>query len=178
MWDVLLKNGSSLSIRPGTAEDAEAALEYLDKIASESPFLSFGPGEMQLTMEEEVEFLESFRGHDNKVLLMGWVNDELVCSATLLGRTRPRMRHVAELGISVTQKWWGQGVGRAMIQALLDWAGEQGVLKRIFLVTREDNKRGIALYESMGFEYEARLKRETLLDGQFYDSFLYALLLE
>jgi hypothetical protein len=61
-----LKNGRVLLIREVAVEDARALLDYVERISGESDFLSFGPGEFELTESEEEEFIcchpEFFRG--------------------------------------------------------------------------------------------------------------------
>jgi hypothetical protein len=44
-----LKNGRVLLIREVSVEDARALLDYVKRISGESDFLSFGPGEFELT---------------------------------------------------------------------------------------------------------------------------------
>jgi hypothetical protein len=44
-----LKNGRILVIREATGKDVQAVLDYLEGISGESEFLTFGPGEFELT---------------------------------------------------------------------------------------------------------------------------------
>jgi GNAT superfamily N-acetyltransferase len=50
----------------------------------------------------------------------------------------------------------GRGVGRALVKAALDRAGERGA-RRIELDTKEENVRARGLYESLGFSNESKL---------------------
>jgi hypothetical protein len=47
-----LKNGRVLLIREVAVEGARALLDYVQRISGESDFLSFGPGEFELTESE------------------------------------------------------------------------------------------------------------------------------
>jgi len=50
---VRLNDGRVLVIREAAAEDARALLTYVEAVSGESDFLSFGPGEFELTEAEE-----------------------------------------------------------------------------------------------------------------------------
>lgn len=81
-----------------------------------------------------------------------------------------RRRHVMMLGISVAPEAQGQGVGRALMQALIDYADRWAQVLRLELQVYADNHRAIALYESLGFRHEGRHVGYALRDGQYVDS--------
>lgn len=83
---------------------------------------------------------------------------------------RVRRRHAAMLGISVAQRAWGQGVGSALMQTLVDWADGWGQVLRIELQVYADNQRAIRLYERFGFRHEGTHRAYALRDGQYVDS--------
>lgn len=90
------------------------------------------------------------------------------------------LRHVATLGISVHPKSQGLGVGRSLVQALLDWArthrdDDGGRMTRVELFVRSDNARAIALYRSCGFELEGTRKAfHRRDDGMLIDDLMMA----
>jgi RimJ/RimL family protein N-acetyltransferase len=57
----------------------------------------------------------------------------------------------------VALEWRGQGVGRALLDAAVDWAREAGV-RKLELHVFPWNERAIALYERFGFEREGYRK--------------------
>ncbi len=81
-----------------------------------------------------------------------------------------RRRHAAMLGISVAAEAQGQGVGRALMQALCDYADRWAQILRIELTVFTDNTRAIALYRSLGFELEGTHRAYALRDGVFTDA--------
>lgn len=81
-----------------------------------------------------------------------------------------RRRHVMHLGISVAPEAQGQGVGRALMTAMIDYADRWAQVLRIELQVYADNRRAIALYESLGFRHEGRHVGYALRDGQYVDS--------
>ncbi|RTQ35191.1 N-acetyltransferase [Variovorax gossypii] len=83
--------------------------------------------------------------------------------------------HVGVLGIALLPEARGRGLGRRLLQAAIDKSWERG-LTRIELSVRTDNANARALYERLGFEHEGLLRRTTLVDGNYHDSYAMALL--
>ncbi len=81
-----------------------------------------------------------------------------------------RRRHAVGLGVSVAQHAQGQGVGRALMAALLDYADNWGQVLRTELTVYADNARAIKLYESFGFAHEGRMKAYALRAGAYVDT--------
>lgn len=80
-----------------------------------------------------------------------------------------RRRHAMGLGISVARHAHGQGVGAALMQALLDHADRWANLLRVELTVFADNARAIALYKRFGFQEEGRLRQYAWRDGAYAD---------
>jgi [ribosomal protein S18]-alanine N-acetyltransferase len=74
-------------------------------------------------------------------------DDKLVGYAGIsrLGRKRPYEYEIHTIGVDPTYQ--GQGIGRHMMEELLEYASGG----TIFLEVRTDNEAAIALYESLGF---------------------------
>jgi RimJ/RimL family protein N-acetyltransferase len=164
-----LKSGQLLLIRQAAPGDARTLLDYVERIAGESDFLSFGPGEFELTEAEEKEYLRKSLETDNQLYLLGWLGDILVSALTFAAGRRPRLRHSGEFGLSVCQAYWGLGIGALMLDALVDWARATGIVTKINLRVRTDNSRAIQLYRRKGFVIEGTISREMFLDGHYYD---------
>lgn len=99
---------------------------------------------------------------------MADVNGEMVGVLTFRAGSRERMRHIGELGMSVVRDYWGQGIGTALLNALIDWAPSAGVTKLVLRV-RSDNRRAISLYKRIGFVSEGLQSRGMQVKGQYWD---------
>lgn len=75
------------------------------------------------------------------------------------------------LGIAVASEAQGRGVGRALMQALCDWAVHWGQVLRIELTVFTDNVRAIALYRRFGFEQEGVHRGYALRNGRYADTY-------
>ena len=164
-----LKDGRNLVIREARGEDARAVLEYVEAVSGETDFLTFGRGEFELSEAEEEDYLRGCREADNRLYILGLIDDRIVSTLTFTGGRRSRVRHSGEFGMSVRRQYWGLGIGSLMIDRLVDWARASGIVKKVNLRVRTDNLRAIALYEGKGFVVEGTLRREILLDGAYFD---------
>lgn len=85
-----------------------------------------------------------------------------------------RRRHVMSLGISVSAAAQGQGVGGALMTALLDYADHWAQVLRIELSVFHDNDRAVRLYERHGFVHEGRCKAYAMRNGVYEDVLMMA----
>lgn len=81
-----------------------------------------------------------------------------------------RRRHAMSMGISVAVEAQGQGVGRALLAALMDYADNWGQVLRTELTVYADNARAIGLYESFGFQREGLMRAYALRNGVYVDT--------
>lgn len=81
-----------------------------------------------------------------------------------------RRRHAMMMGISVASEAQGKGVGKALMQALCDWADNWGQVLRLELTVYADNTRAIGLYQRFGFRQEGLHRGYALRDGAYVDA--------
>jgi RimJ/RimL family protein N-acetyltransferase len=171
----MLRDGRTVLIRRAVTEDAAAILAYLRTVGGETINLTFGPEGPGISEEEERDYLDRVGVADNSLAIVALAGGRIVGSLTFDGGRRPRLRHAGEFGISALQEYAGQGLGRALIEYMLDWARRSGVVRKINLKVRPDNSPAIRLYERMGWVHEGRTTRDTLIDGEFTDCLLMGL---
>lgn len=86
----------------------------------------------------------------------------------------PRRRHVANIGMAVSEAARRQGVGRALLRAAkaqcFGWLG----VRRIELECYVDNGAALALYQAEDFEIEGTARGYALRDGEYVDAHLMA----
>ena len=95
---------------------------------------------------------------------------QVVGNAGLTPMQAVRRRHAMSLGIAVDRAAHGQGVGTALMAALVDWADNWAMVLRIELGVYADNAPAIALYRRFGFHLEGRHISHALRDGEFVDT--------
>lgn len=129
-----------LNARPG--EIPESA--FADKILA----LSEDPGGLYVVAEQDGELA----GH----LLL----DPLPLAANA---------HVCSLNIVVYPEWQGRGLGRKLMEHAVDWARRTPGVEKIELRVRASNARAIALYRSLGFEEEGRIRKRVKIGQAYHD---------
>lgn len=107
-------------------------------------------------------------------MLVAEVEGKVVGNAGLYRGRRPRNMHAATLGISIHDAYQGQGIGKALMAALLDAADRRLNFLRIELEVYPDNQQSIKLYESFGFVVEGRKRMSAFREGQYADTIIMA----
>jgi len=164
---VTLKNGNILTIRTPVIEDAQTLVDYINQVSAESDNLSFGAGEAPFTKEQEIKYITSLQIDPHKIMAMGEIDGEVIAVSDISAPPLPRLRHAGELGISVVKKYWNIGVGKALLEYLIDWAKTEGKLKKVNLHVKESNDSGIHLYEKIGFVEEGRISRGMYINSMY-----------
>ncbi len=172
------KTGKPLLIREAEKQDAPALLNYVQTVAGETDFLTFGPGEFNLSVEDEETFIENSRQAPNQVALIAEMDGEIAGLLHVEGSPKKRLRHNGEFGITVRKTYWGKGIGAHLMEAMIDWAKDSGVIRKLNLKVLVNNTNAIRLYERFGFEKEGCTRRDTRIDGQFYETYSMGLLID
>lgn len=84
---------------------------------------------------------------------------------------RPAYEHVADFSVYVDRDWRGKGMGRRLLEALIELAREIGYHKMV-LSAFPFNQAGVALYERLGFRAVGIYKEQGLLDGKWTDTII------
>lgn len=111
---------------------------------------------------------------DGEIRLVAMVAQEMAGQLDIYTTSRPRRRHVGEIGMAVREDFQGQGVGSALMQAALDMADNWLNLTRIELEVYCDNEPAVRLYKKFGFEIEGTLKQYAFRAGKYVDVYTMA----
>lgn len=95
--------------------------------------------------------------------------ERVIGSISLKVFANPRTRHSAGIGLMVHRDFQNQGIGRAMLEKVLDLADNWLMLIRLELTVFVDNERAIHLYESLGFEREGIRRKAAVRNGVYMD---------
>ena len=166
-------------IRPAAPEDAARIIRYVQTVSAEPGInLVLSPGEFDMTVEQEQEFIAALDASGNSIMLVAEDAGEIVAMLTLTGGRRKTVRHAATLGITVARACRGQGLGTRLMQEAIAWARQSGVLRRIELEVFARNTGARRLYERLGFRVEGRKRGAIFRDGEYLDDLLMGLLLD
>lgn len=156
---VTLKNGKTCLLRRGEETDAAMLVDYLKATAGETPYLLREPEEVQLTAEEERDFIRKKNSEDRTLNLLAFVEGEHAgnCAFNPVSEYS-RARHRCTVGIALYRKFWGMGVGAALLGEILDMAKSAGY-EQAELKVVSANQPAIGLYRKFGFETAGTMPR-------------------
>jgi len=159
-----------ITIRPSSPADARDLHAMFQDEAVYSQTLQIPHGKLSLWERRLKDADESDLIHS----IVAEVDGTFAGHATLMREKNPRRSHVAALGIAVGKEFQRQGVGRRLIQELINISDNWLGLHRLELEVFVDNTGAVALYESLGFVTEGRSVDHALRNGRYMDSFLMA----
>ncbi len=162
-----LDDGEWLVIDRARATDAPALVRLARRVAGESDFLIAGPGEQTRTTAAQAALLERLERTRRGFVLKANLAGNLVATLSVVRPELPRLRHRAELGISVRAAHWSRGIGRRLMAAAIVLARHQGI-RKLNLRVRSDNRRAITLYRSFGFVIEGTSTRALRIKGRYF----------
>ena len=106
--------------------------------------------------------------------LVAEVDGEIIGQIGMEVYTRPRRKHVSNLGMAVGEKFQGKGVGSQLLKAMIDLANDWLAVTRIELEVYTDNKAAVELYKNHGFIIEGTAKNYAFRNGEYVDVYLMA----
>jgi RimJ/RimL family protein N-acetyltransferase len=166
----MYKNIHNLLIRTPKREDAKKILEYLKIIGGETDNLSFGKEGHPNTIEEEEIFLSSINEKNNRIMLIGIIDEDIVTIGSLMGSKFKRLRHSVEFGISVKKAYWNKGIATQIIHELINKAKTYKYIKQITLHVLVDNTSAIHLYKKIGFLEKGVFPNHMHINNEYKDS--------
>ena len=168
-----LRDGNVCTIRSVEPEDASRMLQYMKIMLGETPFLLRTPEEFGYTAEQEAGILTGRRDDPRSLMLAAELDGQIIASADISSHgAKSRVMHRAELGISVRKDYWRQGIGSALMERLITFAGQSGY-EQIELTVESKNRRALGLYLKYGFTvYGTRPHGMKYPDGSYDNDYL------
>ena len=173
---IVLNNGTEALIRNGDLSDGLAVFEVFNLTHAETDYLLSYPDENSFDPEQEARFLQKKTNSPNEIEIIAIIDGTLAGMAGIeaVGE-KYKVKHRAELGISVLKEYWGLGLGKALAEACIQCAKKAGY-EQLELNVVAENKRAISLYQSLGFEEYGRNPRGFKSRTSGYQEVIYMLL--
>lgn len=175
--EVVLKTGETLILRHPAEDDAEAIIKYLNQIGGESDNLLFGKDEFYNTVEQEQDYIRNLQTNPNALMIIGIINNSIVCVGQVSCLQRKRNAHNCELAVSVKKHHWNKGIGSAVMEELIRFAKDHGGIRNIHLGVKAGNQNAIKLYKKFGFVKVGVRKDYFNINGTYDDLVLMELYL-
>jgi len=165
---------SSFIVRPAEPDDAPALARLAEEVSGEpEAWLISSEGEWR-SVADERRYLKALRRYPHAAVFVAERSDGAIVGRLSVARdTHPASAHVADLGLMVAKDARRQGVGRALMEAAVDWARVAGI-RKLELHVFPWNEPAIRLYEQFGFEREGYRKGHYHRAGEDVDAILMA----
>ncbi len=152
--DVILRDGSTLRLRPPGRADADALVRFFAELSDQSLYLRFhGHPSVDARLvapDLEPDWVE--RG----ALLGAVAADDGERVVTLASYVRLRDRDVAEVAFAVADGHQGRGIGSRLLEQLAVRAAQQGVTRFVAEVIAE-NRPMLRVFSEAGFSVSRKL---------------------
>jgi acetyl coenzyme A synthetase (ADP forming)-like protein len=152
--DVILRDGSTLRLRPPVSTDADAVRAFFTRLSEQSLYLRFH-GIQRIGDELVAHFLNP--DWDDHGALIGTFADEagerVVALATY---ARLRDASTAEAAFTVADEYQRRGIGTRLLEQLARRAERAGI-ERFVAVVLPQNRQMIKVFESVGFDITREL---------------------
>jgi ribosomal protein S18 acetylase RimI-like enzyme len=143
--DVILRDGSTLRLRPPIVEDSDALIVFFSELTDHSRYLRFhgfpalGPKLVEPVLEPD---------WDDRGALVGSLDGRIVALASWVRLRDPR---IAEVAFTVDDRFQRRGIGTRLLEQLAARAAEAGIEEFVAEVMH-DNAAMMAVFRDAGFD--------------------------
>ena len=152
--DVILRDGSTLRLRPPARADADAILDFFRGLSEQSLYMRFhgfpslGPGVVEQVLDSDWA--------ERGALLGSLVEGGAERVVALANYARLRDPSIAEAAFAVADGYQRRGVGTRLVEQLAERAARHGI-ERFVAEVLPDNRRMLGVFEALGFELTREL---------------------
>ncbi|HET8741005.1 MAG TPA: GNAT family N-acetyltransferase, partial [Gaiella sp.] len=147
--DVILRDGSTLRLRPPERADTDAILDFFRNLSRQSLYLRFhgfptlGPQIVEQVIDPD--------WRERGALLGSLVEDGTERVVALASYVRLRDPTMAESAFAVADTYQQRGIGTRLVEQLAERAAGHGIQRFVAEVV-SDNRRMLGVFEALGFE--------------------------
>ena len=155
-----------MEIRPASKSDTDSTVNFLAAFRGEGLTTVLKHGNTPDSAGQR-EFIKAHDGV-NKIMILALEEGRVLGSLTAAKKGHPQLEHSCEFGMGVLKEERNKGIGKALIEAMVNWAKSTGV-RRVELSVASHNIGAIRLYKSLGFIEEGRKRSAMKVDDKFHD---------
>src|SRR6476659_4054140 len=157
--DVILRDGSTLRLRPPRASDLDAVLEFFGALSKQSVYWRFH-GFPSLTPATVEPFLDPDWEESGSLIGALSGDGEVERIVALASFVRLRDPTSAEVAFTVADELQGRGVGTRLLEQLAESAADAGISEFVAEVM-PDNRAMLGVFADAGFAVSRRLEGGT-----------------
>lgn len=173
--NIRLIDGTSVFLRPELSTDIEMLWQMFSTLSRDSLRYLVLP-----FPRERIEKWTSNINYGKNLTILAVVQEQgktrVVASASLVFNEADSISHKAKFGITVHDDFQNRGLGTVLTKYMVEIARKKK-LSKVSLTVVTENSRAIYVYQKCGFKIEAKLEKENLVDGKFYDDYIMSIFL-
>ena len=148
---ITLKNSAICTLRNADFADGGAVLDVFLLTHRQTDFLLSYADENTFTAEDEAHYLKEKSDSPDEIEILAEIDGKVVGTAGIskIGRNY-KVRHRADFGIGIDEKYWGLGIGSALTAACIECAKIAGY-RQLELECVAQNHAALNLYRRFGF---------------------------
>ena len=150
--DVVLRDGTTVLVRPARPDDRERVEDYLIGLSDASRYLRFSGASVDVTQIARQETETDFVDHLTLLAMVNGDTGRVVGGAQYIREANPSR---AEVSVSVADELQGHGLGSILIAHLAQAAGDAGV-STLHAMVLPENHRMIDVFRRSGFPIHLR----------------------
>lgn len=162
----------AVAIRRLNAGDLRAYKALRDTMLEGHPaaFTSDAQTEGHRRADDYLPRLGLERANDGQLLLGAWQGTGLLGAIGLERDMRSKVRHIGHvIGMMVSDAAQGRGIGRMLLDSLIEEARGPAGLEMLTLTVTDGNTRAVRLYERSGFTQFGTLQRAIRVGDRYHD---------
>ncbi|WP_078548188.1 GNAT family N-acetyltransferase [Litchfieldia alkalitelluris] len=158
-----------LKIRKAETNDAVSLINHTLIVLKESTYMLTTPEEFSTNVEKQVKRIESYQQEGN-LLLVAEVDGRIIGTLDFELCSKKRISHIGYLSISIQEEYCNSGIGRKLMEELINFAKKHPKIEKVCLEVFSHNERAIHFYKKLGFKEEGRkIKFVKFDDGVYSD---------
>ena len=164
------KNKQNVIIRRPSESDAQNIIDYSKIVFASTDQVLTTLEEYTITEENEKVWINNFNQNPNALALIAVLDVQVIGLLFFVPNAKKKNQHAGEFGVSIHPDFQAVGIGRLLIEELLQWANKNVQIEKVFLNVFHTNKNAIKLYKDLGFIEEGRhIKAIKQLNGEYVD---------
>lgn len=151
--EFITKTNKSINIISPSLNRLDEILSFVEDLAKEDTFLSFHPEKIITRKEEEIWLKNTIKSIEAGSAFVYWAvfDGKIVGSVDVHRGASVRDWHVGTIGLMVAKDFRGEGLGKFLLETIIEKAKEMGI-KTVILDVFSDNEIARNLYRKVGFK--------------------------
>ena len=164
------KSGKEVELWEPSMDRIGQALEFVNRLVDEDTFLTFTAGDRKTLDQEKLWIQQKIKDIDNNRGYLIWaiLDDKIIGSCDIWRGITLRDQHVGKLGIMVDRDFRHGGIGKFMMELILEKARKMK-LKIIKLDLFSNNIPALNLYKKFGFKEYGKLPNGLFRKDEYSD---------